>query len=98
MPWKLLLALSLLAASGCARLERNTPLAIARCGLEVGKTCQARLMTLAARSGDAPYAKTCRISEKEFCAWCEASGDPIFYPPGSRTKKSDCDDPIGGAK
>ena len=90
MPWKLLITLFIVAVSSCARLERDTPLAVARCGLEVGKTCQARLMTLA-ESG-VPYAKTCRVSEKDFCAWCEASGDPIFYPRGSRTRKSDCDD------
>lgn len=79
----------LLALSACTKLERATPLAIAKCGVEVGATCETRLMGWGTRS-EGRWAQGCKINDNEFCSWCAASGDPVFYPKGGRPKPADC--------
>lgn len=79
-----------LSLVACVKLERATPLAIARCGTEVGATCAAGAKNWI--SHGERWAQGCMVSRIDFCAWCEGSGDPIFYPKGSRPKPSDCKD------
>lgn len=89
----LIIAFCVLAVAGCTRLERNTPLAIAQCGVEVGATCVNGLMGWSSRNAEGAterWAQGCKVSQNDFCSWCAASGDPIFYPKGTRPKPSDC--------
>lgn len=78
-----------LILGGCTKLERGTPLAVSKCGVEVGGTCETRLMGWGTSTGGR-WAQGCKINDDEFCSWCAASGDPVFYPKGSRPTPADC--------